>query len=142
MIARSASDGDAADDIKKLVVNGTTKDVVYVDFYATEAMDGEKVNVAITDENGEAVIYGLAYGEYYLVEIKAPTGYNLLKKPVTVTIDSDSHTDTETIRVANSNKFQLPETGGIGTTIFTASGIMMLAGAAVVLIMKKKEEEE
>ena len=64
-----------------------------------------------------------------------------MKKPVTVTINSESHKDKKTIKVANSNKFQLPETGGIGTTIFTASGIMMLAGAAVVLIMKKKEEE-
>ncbi len=141
-IARKADENDAEEDIKTLVVNGTTESVVYVDFYTTKNMNGQKADVVSTDENGKAVMYGLAYGEYYLVETKAPAGYNLLSSPVTVTIDADSHTDDKVMKVANSNRFQLPSTGGMGTTIFTVSGMMMLAAAAFVLVMKKKESEE
>ena len=36
----------------------------------------------------------------------------------------------------------LPETGGIGTTIFTVGGVLLIAAAVVILIMKKKNENE
>ena len=61
---------------------------------------------------------------------------------MTVTLNQNSHLEDSTVKVANSNTFKLPETGGMGTTIFTVSGMMMLAAAAFVLVMKKKESEE
>lgn len=87
------------------------------------------------------MLYGLEAGTYYLVEIQAPSGYNLLSYPLAVTLDESSHLADNAVKVANSNQFQLPSTGGIGTTIFTVSGMMMLAAAVVVLVMKKKREE-
>ncbi len=131
-----------------------TVHVVYEEFYTAINADGElaaKNDTVITDAEGKAMLYGLEEGTYYLVETKAPDGYNLLSYPVEVTLNNVSHVTEDdpateanedmTVKVANSNQFRLPETGGIGTTIFTASGIMMLAAAAVVLVMKKKEEE-
>ena len=46
------------------------------------------------------------------------------------------------VDVANSNTFKLPETGGIGTTIFAAGGMTLIAAAFVILVMKKRENEE
>ena len=46
------------------------------------------------------------------------------------------------VEVANSNTFKLPETGGIGTTIFSVGGVLLIAAAVVILIMKKKNENE
>ena len=116
--------------------------VVYEEFYATANLTGDKVSVVTTDEDGAAVIYGLEEGEYYLVEIQAPKGYNLLSYPVSVVLNQSSHLEKNVVEVANSNTFKLPETGGIGTTIFTVGGVLLIAAAVVILIMKKKNENE
>ena len=47
-----------------------------------------------------------------------------------------------TVKIANSNTFKLPETGGIGTVIFTVSGGLMSLAGGSILAMKKKEELE
>lgn len=39
-----------------------------------------------TDEDGDISVSGLANGDYYLVETKTASGYNLLKEPVKVTL--------------------------------------------------------
>ncbi|MDD6878521.1 MAG: isopeptide-forming domain-containing fimbrial protein, partial [Clostridiaceae bacterium] len=39
-----------------------------------------------SDEDGKFAVAGLDAGTYYLVETKAPAGYNLLKNPIKVTI--------------------------------------------------------
>lgn len=124
-----------------LVINENTEKVVYAEFYDSADLSGAKAS-EVTTVAGNAVMYGLAYGEYYLVEIKAPAGYNLLSKPVKVVIDEDSHTANGGCKVANSNTFKLPETGGIGTTIFTVGGVLLITAAVVILIVKKKKENE
>lgn len=58
-----------------------------------------KVNKAplTTDTNGDVEQGGLANGEYYLVETKTASGYNLLKAPVKVTLSiQETTTWTET----------------------------------------------
>ena len=125
-----------------LVTKDGTKPVVYEEFYDIADLTGEKVSVVTTTDKGAAVIYGLEEGEYYLVEIQAPSGYNLLSYPVAVTLDKASHLKENVVDVANSNTFKLPETGGIGTTIFAAGGMTLIAAAFVILVMKKRENEE
>lgn len=48
--------------------------------------NGDVTTTLTSDENGKIQIKGLAEGTYYLKEIKAPKGYNLLKNPIEVTI--------------------------------------------------------
>lgn len=98
-----------------------------------------------TDSNGKFSIVGLDSATYYLKETKAPDGYNLLAKPIAVEIDSDgkvSANDTvlsdKLVKVENKTGIELPSTGGMGTTIFTAIGAVLMLGAAVVFISKKK----
>lgn len=101
----------------------------------------ESATKVITDETGAASFDGLKNGTYYLVEIKAPDGYNLLTDPVPVAVNKDGQSTVSVsvvAEVANNSGTTLPETGGMGTTlIYTLGGILVLA-AAVLLITKKR----
>lgn len=113
------------------------------------------------DQTGKLALEGLDAGTYYLTETKAPGGYNKLGSPVEITITdiepngivndgieaadgteaadgADGYTD---VTVKNSQGFQLPTTGGIGTVIFTACGVLLMGlGAAVIafVLMRRR----
>ena len=126
----------------KFTLNVLNEDGTYtpVAFYSNAAMTGEKVTEVVTDGSGNAVFYGLAYGTYYLIETEAPEGYNLLTEPVEVTIGANTHLTENAVTVKNSAEFRLPETGGIGTAIFTFGGIGIIGAAALILLGGKKKK--
>ena len=107
-------------------------------------------------ENGRFSITGLDTGTYYLKEIKAPAGYNLLQDPIEVVItasyDNATNAGTATItynenytgdvKVENNTGTELPSTGGIGTTIFYVLGGVLMAGAFVMLVVRKRMRTE
>ncbi len=112
------------------------------------AADGEAT--IITDTTGKFVIVGLDEGKYQLDEIMAPAGYNKIAAPLDVVItseyDEDNLTATyeindntpATIEVENKTGSLLPETGGIGTTIFYVVGGVLMLAAVIILIAKKR----
>lgn len=85
------------------------------------------------------------YLSYYIVETKAPTGYNLLDAPITVTFSEANSTETNSYTIASTvkdtNKFTLPKTGGMGTILFTVGGIAII-GIAVILIATSKKKKQ
>ncbi len=97
--------------------------------------------VVKTDDDGVAYFNGLADGTYYLVETKAPDGYNRLEEPHEVVV-AGSVTDTAKLtaiaKVANSTGTELPSTGGMGTTVFYVLGFALVMGAVVLLVTKKR----
>lgn len=150
-IARETLEGETATDI--LTVDGESLEVVFADFYAATDLSGEKVTEVTTDKDGKAVIYGLSYGTYYIVETKAPQGYNLLTAPIKVEINAISHLteadgelDAEenvidkTVKVINT-RFILPETGGMGTTVFTVTGFGIICAAAMLIVMNTRRKK-
>ena len=111
----------------------TTKTVSWV-YDITEAT---KVT---TDANGAASFDGLANGDYWLVETKAPAGYNQLDKPVLVKVNGGT-TEAQlsvTAKVENQAGTLLPSTGGVGTTVFYVLGAVLVLGAVVLLVTKKR----
>lgn len=141
-------DAAGAQVIKLVKVNDTT----YRLALSTET-EGV-VDTITTGETGELVINGLADGEYYLTETKAPKGYNLLREPVKVTVAHKTENgkltetsfvanQTETdmsgvVKVENNAGAELPSTGGIGTTVFYVLGSAMALGAVILLVTKKR----
>ena len=103
--------------------------------------DMKDATVVKTESDGKATFGGLANGDYWLVETKAPAGYNQLTAPVLVTVagnDTEIATLSVTAEVANSTGTLLPSTGGMGTTIFYVLGFVLVVGAGVLLVTKKR----
>lgn len=100
----------------------------------------------ISSDKGYIYIEGLKEGTYYLQETKAPKGYNLLKNPVTIKIDSegkiyvDNSTTANTgdVKVENKSGTVLPSTGGAGTTMIYLVGAVLVLGSGVVLVTKRR----
>ena len=60
-----------------------------------------------------------------------------MKDPVQIRIDANSYDDAKAITIVNKKGTTLPGTGGMGTLIFTISGItLILIG---VIIYKKNK---
>lgn len=114
--------------------------------------DIKNATKAITDDNGAATFEGLKDGEYYLVETKAPEGFNLLTEEVKVNIDGrDSEDKTHMIpsavenitsAIANFSGAQLPSTGGFGTKLFVIIGSLLAMISGVVLVTNKRMAKE
>lgn len=136
---RAAKSGELTDsDVVDIPISATTSlKMKPVSFYLDFAKKQQATSIT-TGTDGTAHIYGLPYGEYYLVETKAPDGYNKLPYAVKVTVDKDSGTVDFATKIENSSGAQLPETGGIGTGVFTLLGLFCMAGSAIV-IYKRKE---
>lgn len=107
-------------------------------------------------ELGSEVLAGFGEHAYYLYETKAPNGYNLLAEPVKFTFHTSATMDLMTdpawitlndstikltgmnFDIANNSGATLPETGGIGTTLFYVIGALLVVGAGVLLVTKKR----
>ena len=114
--------------------------------------DSAKGNAVLTSlkTTGRIDIEGLKEGTYYLKETKAPKGYNLLKNPVEIRIDSagkiyvDGSTKENTgdVRVQNKSGTLLPHTGGAGTTMIYLVGALLVLGSGVVLASKRRSNSK
>lgn len=138
-VYREATSEDLASGVKyqEIKTGDITRKLIPVSFYANPSMSGDKVTSLTTNENGAGYIYGLAYGDYYLIETTAPDGYNKLPAPLKFTISASSHTEECQIIVQNTAGVELPSTGGTGTQLFTISGLLLIA-FSITLLSKKK----
>lgn len=130
-------------DLYRTIYPGETENVVTIPHANVQ---GVKLESGITGADGTLTFAkyeanGAKY-DYYLVETKAPSGYNLLTNAVKVNFaDADvaGTAGVYTVDVENSSGIQLPITGGTGTVIFTVIGIALMAGAVVLLVFSRKK---
>ena len=111
-------------------------------YYLANQGDSGATQTLVVDSQGKLTIRGLDAGTYSLKETKAPDGYNLATEPISIVITDDDlngilddgETGIYTTNFENSQGFQLPVTGGMGTVVFVATGIVV-AGLGITLLM-------
>ncbi|MGO0039995.1 pilin N-terminal domain-containing protein [Streptococcus suis] len=99
----------------------------------------------ISSKDGKFEVKGLKEGTYYLKETKAPEGYALPSDTIQFTVNRGSWGAGEEVTTANfqqvkNKKIIIPQTGGIGTLVFTVVGLSTMVFAFIA--MKKRQAEE
>ncbi|MBO5567938.1 MAG: VWA domain-containing protein, partial [Clostridia bacterium] len=115
-----------------------------------------------TDQNGILDLGQYTWGTYYLVEEKAPEGYIKLDKPIKIVLSaSPAYEQSESslstsgngitplqdegqrvmgyqFKVTNDAGYELPSTGGSGTTLLYLFGGILILGAGVLLWRRRR----
>lgn len=122
----------------------------------TEGMDGTyvydpegTVTEVKTGEDGKIVIKGLDEGTYKFNEVTAPEGYSINENGAEATLIAEKDVNEKATAIfkaetelGDSQLSALPSTGGIGTTIFTVVGcLIMIAAAAMFFVSRRKAEK-
>lgn len=126
-------------------------------YYQANNTDEDATTTLVSDSNGLIKIHGLDVGTYSLTETKAPDGYTIAMNPVGIkikdddvdgVIEGDGITSTSgatgiyTLNFPNPKGFQLPVTGGIGTTLFVAGGVVFVGiGIALFAVAIKRRKK-
>ena len=141
---------DAAGTTISLIDKGNGLYVV-ADQDATENI----VTEMVTGDTGVFNIKGLDAGTYTIEETTVPAGYNKCDNVVieieavhaentegTAPTTTLTMTPAQSINYINKQGASLPETGGIGTTLFYLFGGIMAAGSALILIVRRRADAE
>ena len=106
----------------------------------------------VDETNAKLNVKGLDAGTYTLEETVVPDGYNKMPDKIiaitrigttgayTVKVDDEDATNGTTceIVVENHAGSEFPRTGGVGTTIFYASGSLLAVGIILFLIIRRR----
>ncbi|WP_432630866.1 isopeptide-forming domain-containing fimbrial protein [Brotaphodocola sp.] len=157
---------------KYVQVDADGKVTGWVDTEPNPENQEDAAGILTSNDDGLFKVIGLDAGTYYLKEVVAPAGYNILKDEIELKVlattkndqnwtsgnasdaltalkikvgtgdetDGDVNSGIVSATVQNNKGGTLPETGGIGTTIFYLTGTILVLGAVVLLITKKRME--
>lgn len=110
--------------------------------------DKNNPNIKLTTgSNGIVYVDGLDIGEYFFGEVEAPSGYSIISEPEKVEVtELNTNKSNPYIRASatmtDTKLSALPSTGGIGTTIFTVGGCIIMIAAAALFFMNRRKSEE
>ncbi len=114
--------------------------------YTYSEVDEAQATEFVTGADGKVTLTGLKAGTYIFVETDAPAGYQLPANTNVATVKLELPTDGSTDfskmdqsrEVENSKAAAMPETGGMGTTMFYAVGSLLAVTALVFLVTQKR----
>lgn len=124
----------------------------------TTAEANNQIGTGVSGKDGKVLYYNakgeelrLQSGTYYLVETKAPKGYNLYGKVIEITIEAEygdtfvngtyvtnCPADGYAVVDVKDSKVVVPQTGGFGTSIFYFIGAALFVGGVAVFSRRKK----
>lgn len=123
---------------------------VFVYYKGTE--ESSKINITSTSGKN---IDALEDGKYELIELTAPDGYNLLSESIEFEIKdkkiitpngemveySQSSAGGWIITIKNKLGYELPETGGTGTTLLYLLGALLTTATLTITFIKRRRSE-
>lgn len=138
---------DAKTDKNAIAVSGSKGNYVVdptsttTEFESVKSIEGKGYNLHVN---------GLEAKDYWLVETKAPDGFNKLTNPIKVTITKTTDAEwtvskdgtvenDKIIDVENSSGSLLPSTGGTGVIVFAGVAILLVFGVVVSFIRDKRK---
>ena len=107
------------------------------------ALEGEEgATDTLVATNGTLTVKGLDEGDYWFEETKAPEGYSINADGATATVRENATESVSIPTSLNDTKLSaLPGTGGIGTTIFTIGGCLIMIIAAALFFASRKKQQ-
>lgn len=158
---KAGADGNATGNALTFVEIGTGSGTYRL---AKTDESNAKSNLVVGGDNADTMkgvlkISGLDVDTYILTETKAPDSYVKPAQPFKITISDEKtigsenntipngkveFTENETERetdgyvrqtIPNTKGFTLPTTGGMGTVLFTAGGVLLMGAGLVVLVL-------
>lgn len=113
--------------------------------YAHDANSNTDTYTFVSNAQGLVKIMDLDVGtsesstkDYYLVETKAPQGYNILAEPYKITVNSSSLNEANTITVINTPIEGFPFTGGNDFMIFILLGELVVGGSVIAFLIHRR----
>lgn len=152
---------DSSDTVVKFTKQATSPKVDY-DYYTVDMTSGSDT---LTTTMNKLYVCGLEPGTYWIEEVSAPDGYNKMAGYMKVVIEAvvndatgdltshkitftnpdgtevnpqPTHANDHTIQIINKTGSLLPETGGMGTVIFTIVGVAVIAGGAIWYVNRRR----
>ena len=140
--------------------------IYYAKGFTTKKADA---TTFVPNSSGHIVVKGLEDDAYSLTEIATDKGYVLLKDAIKIVIKTTENGQCEKcgaklltasatvngkdvtmsegnavvpLTVVNNPGFDLPQTGGYGTWMFTIGGVALLGTAAFIVIRSRKHKNE
>ena len=109
--------------------------------------DKAKATRLTTNEDGVIQVNGLNLGKYSFEEVEAPDGFTINTDKPEVEVTRENTTAQAELKPAatslnDTNIIGLPSTGGIGTTLFTIGGIVIMVVAAALYFANRKKTEK
>lgn len=108
------------DKIEFIVVDSTSKEISFTP-------NQSEATTFTSDANGNFTVNGLAYGDYTAIQTKAASNYALPTTPKTEFTVSANNTPT----IIKHKSITIPQTGGMGTILFTIVGLALMIFAVV-----------
>ncbi len=114
------------------------------DVPATKDYNGTTYYLAktkVSGADGAVTFDGLNGDKYFVAELKAPSGYGATWAGWEFTKPAGGQNPAATV-VKNYGTYILPKSGGIGTVIFTVTGVLLVGGAALGFLYRRRNRED
>lgn len=114
------------------------------DVLATKDYNGTTYYLAktkVSGDDGTVTFDGLNGDKYFVAELKAPSGYGATWAGWEFSKPAGGQNPAATV-VKNYGTYILPKSGGIGTAIFTVTGVLLIGGAALAFLYRRRNRED
>lgn len=130
----------------KISLNGTVLSFVKIADGKYILKSDDVQGAAVTEVEataGTLVLKGLGAGTYSVEETVAPEGYSINSNISDIVLSAGANASHDVaVDVIDTTLAELPATGGIGTTIFTIIGCLIMIGAAFMFFMCRRKNDD